>query len=257
MPLRMGMPRLEIVNPTLKVESWSNAARTVRIRGYTRKGSFSFDHATNADRSKATTTHSLDGVPIFLTAFTTASPVRRGELYVKIWLMTGTIEVMLLSAQYITDHKSIRWPPGFVESSVEGPGLLRSIMGTDPAAGSEIAETVPTNARWRLRSIRFRLVTDPTVVDRYVRMVVDDGANILFETILPPAQAESLTRTYVFISGWPLSETAFDGVGTIRIPLLPDLIMFQGWRIRTITSNLQTGDDFGAPWLFVEEWLEE
>jgi len=254
MPRFTVIPHREIVSPTLKVESWSNAARTVRVRGYTRKGSFSFDHATNADRSKATTTHSLDGVPIFLTAFTTASPVRRGELYVKIWLMTGTTEVMLLSAQYLTDHKTIRWPPGFVESSVEGPGLLRSITGTDPAAGSEVSETVPTNARWKLRAMSFRLVTDPTVATRMVQLVIDDGTNEFYRYTAIDTQAASASYLY---EANPLGFLPGSIAKAIHIPLPLEVLLFQGWRIRTNTANLQSGDDFGAPQLLVEEWIEE
>ena len=35
-----------------------------------------------------------------------------------------------------------------------------------------------------------------------------------------------------------------------------DLILLAGHRIRTSTSSLQAGDDWGAPQLLVEEWLE-
>jgi len=170
-------------------------------------------------------------------------------------LMTGTTEVLLLSAQYITDHKVIQWPPGFVESSVEGPGLLRSITGTDPAAGSEITETVPTNARWRLRGIRFELATSADVADRRVLLIIDDGASVFTAIVVEAIQTADLTRAYNFYSIAP-RESVFT-VGNIESPLPEDLMLLQGWRIRTSTVNLQAADDYGAPQRLVDEWIEK
>jgi hypothetical protein len=38
-------------------------------------------------------------------------------------------------------------------------------------------------------------------------------------------------------------------------PLPVGALLAGGWRIRTATANFQAADDFGAPYLCVEEWL--
>jgi len=142
-----------------------------------------------------------------------------------------------------------------LKSSVEGPGCIRAITGTDPAAGSEVCETVPTNARWRVISFRFALTTSATVADRHVQLVVDDGAGpILWGDFSPSTQPASSTLTYQASTGG-VEHT--DRAGVPRIALPDNLILPQGWRIRTVTSNLQSDDDFAAPALIVEEWIEE
>jgi len=142
-----------------------------------------------------------------------------------------------------------------LKSSVEGPGCIRAITGTDPAAGSEICETVPTNARWRLLGIRFSLTTSSAVADRLVQLVIDDGTTpILWGDFFPDVQTAGNIWTY---------QASLGGVehgnrsGIQRLALVNDLILPQGWRIRTSTANLQIDDDFAAPELIVEEWIEE
>jgi len=133
--------------------------------------------------------------------------------------------------------------------------LIKAITGTDPAAGSEISETVPTNARWRVASFRFSLTTSATVADRYVQLVVDDGTTpIRWGDFSPSPQGASATWTYQASPGG-VEHTV--RVGVVRIALPDNLVLPQGWRIRTSTANLQTDDDFGPPELIVEEWIEE
>jgi len=161
--------------------------------------------------------------------------------------------VLQLFSGYVSGGRPLTWPPGVFEEPLSGPGYKYSLAGTDPSAGGEISQTVPTNACWRLRSIRFSLTTDATVADRRVSLLIDDGTNELFRIIAPATQGANLTRHYVF-APHGLDTTRNDHIYA-QIP--GDLRLFQRWRIRTATSNLQTGDDFSAPRLFVEEWLED
>jgi len=50
---------------------------------------------------------------------------------------------------------------------LDGPGCLRSIVGTTPGAGAEISETVPTNARWEPIAFTARFVASATVANRF------------------------------------------------------------------------------------------
>lgn len=180
--------------------------------------------------------------------------MRRGELYVRVGLWLGGVPLGNLFSGYLETQRGLRWPPGNIEYPLQGPGLLRSVTGTNPAAGNEISETVPTNARWKLLGIAFQLVTDATAVTRYVSLTFDDGATVFTRVAPQYNHGASVTRNYSFSIG------ATPGPSWVADPIaagLPDIPLFQGYRIKTSTVNLQAGDDFGAPQLFVEEWLEE
>jgi len=248
---------LEAETPQIQIESWSNSARKLLIRGFTRDGTISFDHTTNTDRSRKAEGFDIPDLPIMVQVAPETAPVRRGECYIRLTLLMGGFAVGRLSAAYLTDSKTITWPPGVFEGFTEGPGLIRYLTGTDPAAGNEVSETVPTNARWRIKFLWFSLVTDATVTTRRVTLLIDDGSTIFFASRVAPGQAESLTRYYLYVPGYAIEETAFDANLRIREALPDPLILPQGYRIRTSTTNLQAGDNWGTPVLVVEEWIEE
>jgi hypothetical protein len=41
------------------------------------------------------------------------------------------------------------------------------------------------------------------------------------------------------------------------VPIPPDIILSDGDRIRTQTTGIVAGDDWGAPQILVEEWIED
>jgi hypothetical protein len=220
---------------------------------------FEFGHTPNTDRSKAESTYTLTTGRLIDVAVTpkSGSPYR-GHCYVTLGLARRTAPTTEyyqdLAKGYVTAAGGLIWPGGPYLDSVEGPGLLRSVTGTDPAAGAEISETVPTNARWKLRSLRASLVTDATVATRTVAFMVDDPTNIFLVLVGSTTQAASLTLTY------NVAEYGFlpSVVGTnvfFSSPFLGSLL--QAWRIRTSIANLQAGDNWGAPQMAVEEWIEE
>ena len=241
----------------LQIESWSNSARTLLIRGATDGGPFAEQHTTNADRSRATDTYELHGVPTKLQVSPSVAPVRRGECYVRITLLMDGEPVQRLASAYLTDSKTLSWPPGQYEGFTEGPGLIYQYAATNPGAGAEVLVTVPTNARWRLIALKLNLITDATVVDRSIKINVDDVAVAFYNSGVSPIVAASLTRFIHFIAGYTIVEAAFDATGYMRMPLPLDLYLFQGWRIQTSTGNIQDGDLFYIPYLVVEEWIEE
>ena len=239
----------------LQIESWSNSARTLLIRGATDGGPFAEQHTTNADRSRATDTFELHGSPTMLQVSPETAPVRRGECYVRATLLLDGEPVLRLSAGYLTDSKTLSWPPGVFEAFTDGPGLIRVVTGTDPAANTEITETVPTNARWKIRAIYFLLATDAAVVNRAVELRFDDGTDPLYQISCIQVQTASLNWNY--FAGL-LGESRQGTIATASINLkLPDVVLFQGYRIRTLTGSLQATDNYGAPLIEIEEWIEE
>lgn len=202
----------------------------------------------------------LDGYLLSL-AITPEGTTRRGQTFCQLYLARSPFDeaghMTLLISHYIETGHGAGWPGGTMESSVEGPGFIYLVTGTDPAAGSEVSETVPTNARWKLRGFICTLVTNATAATRNMSTIVDDGSTAFFKSRLTGGFSNSQSRTAYFLPGYESTDFTFINNEYALVPLLPDLLLFQGWRVRTSTTNLQAGDNYGAPVLLVEEWIEE
>ena len=133
------------------------------------------------------------------------------------------------------------------------PGRIRSITGTDPAAGAAMIETVPAGVIWRFISMQVTFVTDSNVANRFVRFIFDDGTNDYLTIANDQGQAENITLVYSVGAG---IFGGFGGFDTQLIPSPPDLFLPAGHRIKEGVGNFQVGDDFSAPQLLVEEWVD-
>jgi hypothetical protein len=192
-----------------------------------------------------------------LTVRAESGTVRRGQCYVQLGIGRGGNPPAELStvmiAGYVTGDGLLPWPGGLARESVEGPGVLRSFTGTNPAPGAEVSETVPTGARWIVRALRVTLVTSAAVATRRVHVIIDDGATVLLDVDAGDTQVASLTQVY-HAAAWGYAPPLADTIAVIPLP--PDVFMLAGWRIRTLTTLLQGADDYSAPQLTVEEWIE-
>lgn len=186
-----------------------------------------------------------------------AGTPKRGQCFVRLSVQKGDTTAGFgwgqLIANYITAALSPSWPHDKLYSSLEGPGCIRSITGTDPAAGAEISETVPAGARWQLICLHATLVNSATVANRLPSLVVDDGTTIYYRSI----DTGSLTASNTY----PISWSAYGGVAQAAVrmagaPIPANLLLTAGHRMRTITNGIDSGDNWGAPQYVVEEWIE-
>jgi hypothetical protein len=249
----------------LRVSSFGSLASVelaVRTRFLGRDGALSPSgdrHVPTSTRTLATTDHPLgQGWLLGCAIFATVGTPRVGQVFVVVDLIRGSgagaVIVQTLAQGYVTDTSRLSWPASPIRRSIDGPGVLRSITGTDPAANTEVSETVPTNARWRLRGFAVQLVTDANVATRRVVLQLDDGATLLWAATATDSQVASLTRQYGFpnVGSYVVAQ-----VSTIGIPGPEGLPLQGGFRVRTATVNIQVTDNYGAPQLLVEEWIED
>ena len=152
-----------------------------------------------------------------------------------------------------------------MRSTREGAGRIRTVTGSNPAAGAQASDAVPTNAVWDLLTYSIVLVTDATSATRIVGAVVDDGVTANRRAVLYGNQGghtASLTRTHLFAKGEDdtgVNPGAFTDTDIVLASFrhLPVRQLLGGYRIRTFSSGFQAGDDFAAPIFQVAEWLEE
>jgi hypothetical protein len=195
----------------------------------------------------------LLGLEIFASA---ASPFR-GQTYVVVEIVRGlgssATVLQTLAMGYLTAKEPLAYPGSPLQSSIEGRGWMRSFTGTNPAAGAESTETVPTGARWRLVGHFITLTTSATAATREFGLIIDDGVNTMLGSGPQIGQITTLVRAY---NGFLSNQRAALGAGVLLPYPIPEAICLAGWRIRTSTVAIQVGDDYTAPQLLVEEWLE-
>lgn len=237
----------------LLVESYSSVAAILQIRGMAKEQAILADIVTTTDRALQTTVIDITDTPIFLTARTSARAVKRGQLYIKVSMRVDGVVVALLMAGYVAETHKVTYPGGDFEGSTDGPGFLRSITGTNPAAGAEMLETVPTGAAWRVHSVGISFAADATVISRVSRLSIDDGATEIIRSNLLNPLVANITYALQFSKESQvavISQTGANANCALEIKLNA------GYRIKTTTSLMQAGDNYGAPQLLVEEWIQ-
>lgn len=130
-------------------------------------------------------------------------------------------------------------------------------LGADPAAGAEASITVPSDKAWRVHSFRVSLTSSATVATRRVSLEIVVGGSVIFATAAESTQVASESWTY-YAGRFGLDKPARMGQQYIDFPLFP-IMLPPGAIIRTFTESLQTGDNFSAPTVYVEEfanWLD-
>jgi hypothetical protein len=210
------------------------------------------------DRTASTVTVRLgEGWLLNAHVFVSSASPLTGQTFAMLSLIRGegtaAIDVATLAAGPITAVQRIAYPGSPIANSLTGAGAARSITGTDPAAGAEVSETVPTGARWRLLAFNVVLVTSAVAGNREVVLTLDDGVTNISEVAAGVAQPASVTRRYSFSRGVARFAPA---ASTVIAAPAPDILLFGGSRIRTVTTALDVGDNFGAPQLSVEEFIE-
>lgn len=126
--------------------------------------------------------------------------------------------------------------------------VRRIVPGSAPAAGADWTLTVPAGKVWRIRTIEADLVTSATVADRSVALSVSDGSTTFVRAAPAAVQAASLTRHYC----WWANASALAFGSSISQPI-PELVVPAGYVIAVATDNIDAGDQWAAPVLYVTE----
>jgi hypothetical protein len=183
-----------------------------------------------------------DGVWAFLQVFITRtfSPVAPPPVQGLIW-------------QGFVNYDSWNGWPGTPSKEIsDGPGMLRYVVGSTPAAGAEISEAVPAQRRWTLLSFTALLTTSVTAASRNILLrTADNSSNIFHESPCYLAQTASTTFRY-FLAQRPTLTAPLSNCIAMQMP--PRLFLKNGGTIKTSTTNIQAGDQWSAPIYTFLEW---
>lgn len=212
---------------------------------------------TPASRSGNTTQIPLTEGFILSAALKSTFSSEQRNTYCVLYITRGTpttlTDAQVLMQGYPALISELSWPTGFNTDSVNCVGNIRTITGTNPATGTDISETVPASAKWRPISFIARLVTSVAVANRTVVFVIDDGANLL-QTVVVNATIPASTTWFVSV-GQGLQNVTLAGSSVLNACMPMGVFMSSGWRFRTLSTNLQAGDQWGFVQYSVEEWL--
>ncbi len=274
-PAVVGFPRIEAhwspgpwlftAEDNLQLDSvCSQSGVTVTVNGVVLSADFqllpfSWTHSPNSNRTVATTRVSLGtGWLQHARILVTGGAAKQGECFVALRVCRGTtsnaIILGTIAAGYITTVTDLYTPGGTILTALDGAGTVRSITGTTPAAGVDILETVPTNARWEVLAFTAQLTTSAAVANRVVGLTIDDGTNIYFRDSPAFTQTASLIDIYSWAEAQ--SKMAAPGSSFVLGNLPGGNRLLAAHRIRTSTIALAAADQWTAPQYLVREWLE-
>ena len=116
-------------------------------------------------------------------------------------------------------------------AAVGGLTLLPDTLPND----SDKTFIVPAGAEWHVISASILMVTDATVGNRLMTMLITDASDVtVIQYVAGAVQAASLTRTYLFAPAHP-NETAFTNLVMLR-SLSDQLMIPAGFKIRIFDS---------------------
>lgn len=238
---------------SLRIVSHGAGSGTVRLRGMTKEGSFTLRHSHTNSGAAVTSTFRIPDVPIWLTADDADFEFSQGHCFVQVSILVDNDPLFQPITGYVYLGRGLSWPNAQIDDMRPGGGRIRTFTGTDRAANVQIAETVPDTLIWKIRAIRFTLVTDANAANRRVHLEFRDGSTPIFEAFASVDQIANTTRVYS-CAPYPSLLTAGDD-NDILIPIPADITLQPGDGFVTTVTNFQVGDNFGAPVIFVEEFV--
>jgi hypothetical protein len=166
---------------------------------------------------------------------------------------TAALQSCTLCAGYVNNSTGFGYPQHQPQRMTDGAGWIQSSKLAQQGAGQDNTFTVPVGQRWRILSFTAALTTAVAVANRFVSLLLDDGANVY--ALIPggTVQVASLTYTYTFADS---TQNAANINNVFTAPLPSNLIMPAGHRIRTATAGLQGADQWGQVWALVQIWLD-
>lgn len=123
-------------------------------------------------------------------------------------------------------------------------GTLTQTNGTDVAANTEIAETVPAGEYWLLKAVSVSLVQGATQTPRPT-LIVDDGTDIIFQGFgATTAQDADVTTRYTWAPGLTLTVGTANTIANAALP--SGLVLGPGYRLRTLTGGIGANSNYAA-----------
>ena len=133
-------------------------------------------------------------------------------------------------------------------------GFLHNPTIANPTAGNDFLYLLPNNKRYQIAGLKYELVTDANVANRYSFIQIMSGAVV--KAVIAPtvAQVASTTFTYQYMIN---AHTELVKPANNQLVILPMNFYIPGnWNIQSNVLNLQVGDQIQNIELICNSWVE-
>lgn len=163
-------------------------------------------------------------------------------------------QVTTLAQGYITPNAPIFGPYGTWQTPLSGPGNIRSVLVSNPAAGADWSQAVTTGARWLVTSLRAIFTASAAAANRVIHIGFNDAVNQYYDNVVATAITAGQAAQIIAAAGVQasFSATSLEAV----LPLPTPALMSGSFHVFSSTNNIQAADQWSAIVLNVIEWLD-
>lgn len=193
------------------------------------------------------------------------TPVSMGMAYVQVHLLNAPvytaisqIQVTFIGEQCASEY-TVAWPNNTIKQPSDQKGYNKVLVLGDGVAGSPFVWTPTTALRYRIKSIRFILVTAVAAANRSVQLNVYDGTGNNGLTCNPAVvQVASKTYQYNFFPGAAVVAGDTTNQATVEVSCPMPVVegMGNSFRLEANAFNLQAADQFKSMVVTAEIWNE-
>lgn len=228
----------------LEVVSSDTSYITFQVSGLTRSAPFTFDITPDGAGDTETRFLGMNDIPIAISVHSPIGFHQKGDLFVNIYLRINETRVMKLISGLLQSGVGLTYPATVHSDPMDGRQFLRTLGTNNPAAGAEMALTVPAAEVWEIIAIQIPFVANGTVASRRPHITFGIGsASVDFELFGDTDITASQNRT-ITAATFGFSEDRADD-DDILIALPHGIVLSEGDVIATDTTNLQAGDNIG------------
>jgi len=240
-------------NIKLRVVSQSWYVGELILSGATKQGLFTFKHTTTANGAEVISDFAMPDFPLFLTLADPTPWFLQGGCRARVELLVNGNQMFTYCSGPVYKSKPISYPYSRDEDKVPGGGEWVYLSSVAPSPGHEANYSVPDNAIFRIMAVQIGLQTSATVANRRVRLSIHTGMSQPIEFWGSINQPAAAVRYYTFAASGTVPDE--DVSNNIFIPIPPNLLVPSDYKIATLTTNMQAGDQFGPINLFVERYF--
>ena len=198
------------------------------------------------------------GALLNVSLFVVAGTPLLGQTFAKLQVVRGrgaaAIVLGTIVQGYLTANQDLAWPGSQIRNSSDVLPAIRTVIGTNPAAGVEIAETVPAGARWEIVSVHCRFSTNATPANRQPSIYFTSGGVTWLYLPHQGIATAGAVWEFMWVDGYPYAAVLNPGLPLSYLP--PRMPLASGTVIATATTGLQAGDNYDSPRIQVRESME-
>lgn len=155
---------------------------------------------------------------------------------------------------YITEKQDLGWPGSPISDALSGRGAERLAFVSQPAPGQDLAQIIPSGARWEVLSIAASFTADATVFGREALALGQTGGVPLWQVPQPLRTEASRTSYYYWAQGLEGYGASILFVGTAPLPR--DYPISGPGAITVHAPAKSPTDQWSAAHIRIREWLE-